>query len=450
MKIINGREEVILAELSDAPEQLDTVFFRTDINEPPRPSVKMEQAVETILQVRTLQDPKANVLATSHSSKTDGTLKENFDILKTELERKMDPISPEISDIVMVHTLEELKKANENYTASLIFLDNVRKAIPKEKNPPKASSQTPFWQLLISTAKVNGALPCCHRDNLSLRVFSDSCFCSDYFTRELEDVTNLYTADEELKVWGIAGAKSSKLDAIFVTENRDDLMVTLTGGPVFILLLWGLIKETRSLGRTLPSSIGKANRELLEQLYSKEWDKAKMKALTLAKKIEGETIQIILPLDVIIDVDGSEKVVDLKDINKGRLISVGPNTMTMVGNICAKRTFLQNGSVEPRSVLENKAESGTLLFMKEMLRNVKTLFVNGGDTVSDIRLLERELNLPTYRKEGKLRELAVGGFVVEWWNYLSKDRRMPPGIAFAQTGSLRTLYEKSRKEELFR
>ncbi len=450
MKIIKGCEDIILAELSDVPDQMETVFFRTDINEPPKPSVKVEQAVETILQIRNLQNPKANILSTSHSSKTDGTLKENFTILRTELERKMDPVSPEIKNAVMVNTLEELKKANEEYTSSLIFLDNIRKVIPEEKNPPKASSHTALWQSLHRTAKVNGALPCCHRDNLSLRVFSDGCFCNDYFVRELEDVTTLYAADEGLKVWGIAGAKSSKLDAIFVTENREDLMVTLTGGPVFILLLWGLINEARSLGRTLPSTIGKANRELLEQLYSKEWDKAKVKSLALAKKIEGETIQVILPLDVIIEVNGRERVVDLKDINKGKLISVGPNTMTMMGNICAKRIFLQNGSVEPRSFLEHKTESGTLLFMKEMLRNVKTLFVNGGDTVSDIRLLERELDLPTYRKNGKLRELAVGGFVVEWWNYLSKGGTMPPGIAFAQTGSLRTLYEKSREEEDFR
>ncbi|MBU7027089.1 MAG: phosphoglycerate kinase [Theionarchaea archaeon] len=454
MKIIRGYEDVILADLSDVPEELGTVFFRTDINEPPLPSLRVEQAVETILQIRSLQTPRANILSTSHSSKTDGTLKGNFEILKIELERKMDPVSPEISDMVLVNTLEELNKANEKYTSSVIFLDNVRKAVPEEKNPPKHSTQTELWQTLKGTAKVNGALPCCHRDNLSLRVFSDNCFCNDYFVQELEDITLLYgvdkeDADEELRIWGIAGAKSSKLDAILVTENREDLIVSLTGGPVFILLLWALINEARSLGRTLPDNIGKANRALLEQLYSAEWDKAKMKALTLAKKIEGETIQVILPIDVIIEVNNREKVVDLKDINKGRFISVGPNTMTMMGNICAKRVFLQNGSVEPRSTLENKTESGTLLFVKEMLRNVETFFVNGGDTVSDIRLLEKELDLPKHRKNGKLRELAVGGFVVKWWNYLSKNGKMPPGIAFAQTGSLRTLYEKSREEQSF-
>ena len=449
MKIIKGPEEIILADLSDVPEELGTIYFRTDINEPPKPSVKVEQAVETILQIRSLQKPKANILSTSHSSKTDGTLKENFSILKSELERKMDPISPEISHITMVNSLEEFKKANEKYTSSLIFLDNVRKAVHEEKNPPKNSTRTDLWQLLKGAAKVNGALPCCHRDNLSLRVFSDGCYCNDYFIQELADVTQLYGVNRGLKVWGIAGAKSSKLDAILVTENREDLMVCLTGGPVFILLLWALINETRSLGRTLPNNIGKANRQLLEQLYSKEWDKAKMKALALARKIEAETIQVILPIDVIVDVDGKEKVMDLKDVKKGRFISVGPNTMTMMGNICAQRIFLQNGSVEPRSALENKAESGTLMFMKEMLRNVKTLFVNGGDTVSDVRLLEKELDLPTYRKNGKLRELAVGGFVVEWWNYLSKGGDMPAGIAFTQTGSLRTLYEKSREEQSF-
>lgn len=449
MKIINGPEEVILADLSDVPEELGTIFFRTDINEPPKPSVKVEQAVETILQIRNLQTPKANILSTSHSSIPNGTLKDNFDILKSELERKMDPISSEISNIVMVDTLEELRKADKKYTSSFIFLDNVRKVVPEEKTPPKNSSQTEFWQLLKETAKVNGALPCCHRDNLSLRIFSDDCFCSDYFIRELDDITRLYGMGEGLKIWGVAGAKSSKLDAILVTENREDLIVCLMGGPVFILLLWALINERSSLARTLPNNIGKANRELLEQLYSQEWDKAKMKALTLARKIEAETIQVILPIDVIIDVDGREKVVNLKDVNKGRFISIGPNSMTMVGNICAKRIFLQNGSVEPRSTLENKVESGTFLLVKEMLRNVKTLFVNGGDTVSDVRLLEKELNLPTYRKNGKLREMSVGGFVVDWWRYLGRGETMPAGIAFAQTGSLKTLYEKSRGEQSF-
>ena len=188
---------------------------------------------------------------------------------------------------------------------------------------------------------------------------------------------------------------------------------------------------------------------MLEEVYTQEWDKTRMKALTLAKKIEEGSIQIILPMDVIIDVDGKEKVVNLKDINRGRFISIGPNTMTMMGNISTKRIFLQEGSIEPRSWVENKAESGTLLLIKELLKHVKTLFVNGGETVSDVRLLEKELNLPKYRANGKLRELAIGVFVVDWWNYLGRGGRIPPGIAFAQTGSLRTLYEKSRKEQSF-
>lgn len=450
MKIINGPEEVILADLSDVIEPLETVFFRTDINEPPQPSVKVEQAVKTIMQIRQLQNPRANILSTSHSSIPNGTLKENFDILKRELERKLDPISPEVSDIVMVETLQELKKADEKYTSSFIFLDNVRKAVPEEKTPPKDSSQTELWKIVKGTAKVNGALPCCHRDNLSLRVFSDGCFCNDFFVQELEDVTRLYGIDEgTLKIWGIAGARTQKLDAIFVTENRQDLLVCLDGGSIFILLLWALIKETPTLARTLPSTIGKENRELIERVYAEEWNKTKMKALTLAKKIEEGSIQVILPIDVIIDVDGKEKVVNLKDINEGQFISVGPNTMTMMGNISAKRIFLQNGSIEPRSWVENKTESGTLLLVKELLKHVKTLFVNGGETVSDVRLLEKELNLSKYRNNGKLRELAIGVFVVDWWNYLGRGGMMPPGIVFAQTGSLRTLYEKSRKEQPF-
>lgn len=450
MKIIDGPEEVILADLSDVPNGLGTVYFRTDINEPPQPSVKVEQAVKTTMQIRQLQDPKANILSTSHSSIPNGTLKDNFDILKSELERGFDPISPEISDIIMVDTVQEMKEANEKYTSSFIFLDNVRKAVPEEKTPPKDSVNTEFWQAVKETAKVNGALPCCHRDNLSLRVFADGCFCSDPFIQELHDVTRLYGVDEgRLKIWGIAGAKSSKLDAIFVTENREDLLVDLDGGPVFVLLLWALMKEATTLGRTLPANIGKANRQLLEEMYSNEWDKTKMKALALAKKIEKGSIKVILPIDVIIDVKGKEKVVNLKDIDKGRFISVGPNTITMMGNISTQRIFLQNGSVEPRSWLENKTESGTLLLVKELLDHVKTLFVNGGDTVSDVRLLEKELNLPKYRNNGKLRELAIGGFVVEWWNYLGRGGEIPAGIAFAQTGSLRTLYEKSRKEQPF-
>lgn len=449
MKIIKGPEDVILADLTDVPDHLGTVFFRTDINEPPEPSVKVEQATNTIMQVRELQNPKANILSTSHSSIEGGTLKENFEILKSEVERKLDPISPEITDIIMVDTLEELKKADKTHESSYIFLDNVRKAVPIEKKPPKDTSNTELWKLLKGMAKVNGALPCCHRDNLSLRVFADGCYCNDYFIQELEEATHLFAENEGTKIWGIAGAKSSKLDAILVTENREDVIVGLMGGPVFILLLWALITEKSSLSRTLPNNIGKPNRELLEELYSHEWEKAKRKALTLAKKIENQTINVILPIDIIVDIKGKERVVNLKDINKGRLISVGPNTMTMMGNICAQRVFLQNGSVEPRSALKTKTESGTFLFMKEMLKNVKKLFVNGGDTVSDVRLMEKELNLAKYRGNGKLRELAIGGFVVQWWNYLSKGGEIPPGIEFAQTGSLRSLYEKLRKEQVF-
>jgi len=451
VRIIETPENIVLADISDISHDLDTVYLRADINEPPRPSLRVEQTVRTILAIRKLQKKKANILCTSHSSIPNGSLKDNFQILKEMLEREMDPIEPEIKNIIFVNSLEEVKRANENHKESLIFLDNVRKTVPEEKNPPANSSETEFWKLVKNTTKINGALSSCHRDNLSLRVFSDGCFCNSYFCRELEDITKIYNSENgDIKIWGIAGAKTDKLRAILLTEGKEDLLVNLDGGPIFVLLLWALINKASSLGRTLPRSIGKLNKELIEQFFGKRWETTKTEALKIAEKIEEGVIDVILPIDILIeDEDGIEKVVDLRDIDKGRFISIGPNTVKMIGNISTKRIFLQNGSVEPRTTLETKSESITYLLIKTLLKRVDELFLNGGDTVSDVRSLEKELELAKYRKE-KLRELAVGGFVVHWWNYLNRRGDIPPGVEFAQIGSLKSLYEVKRMQQDFR
>ncbi|MEA1994322.1 MAG: phosphoglycerate kinase [Euryarchaeota archaeon] len=451
MRIIETSENVVLADTSDIAHDLDTVYFRADINEPPRPSLRVEQTVRTVLAVRRLQKKKANILCTSHSSLVNGTLKENFQILKRVLEKEMDPISPEVKNILFVNSLEEMKKANGNNNGSLIFLDNIRRIVPEEKNPPPNSSDTELWKMLKDTTKINGALSSSHRDHLSLRLFSEGCFCNKYFARELEDITKIYNSKtEDIKVWGIAGAKRGKLRAILLTEGRDDLLVCLDGGPVFVLLLWALIKRASSLGRTLPHTIGKLNKELIEGFFGDNWKSTKTEALKIAEKIESGVIDVILPIDVIIeDENGVEKVVGLRDIDRGKFISIGPNTIKMIGNISRKRIFLQNGSVEPRKMLKAKSESITYLLIKTLLKRVDELFLNGGDTVSDVRSLEKELRLAKYRKD-ILRELAVGGFVVYWWNYLNKGRDMPPGVKFTQIGSLRNLYEEKRRKQEFR
>ncbi|HDN81958.1 MAG TPA: phosphoglycerate kinase [Methanomicrobia archaeon] len=450
VRIIETSESIVLADISDISYDLDTVYLRADINEPPRPSLRVEQTVRTILAIRQLQKKKTNILCTSHSSIPNGSLKENFQILKEMLEREIDPINPEVKNIIFVKSLEEMKRANEKYKESLIFLDNVRKTVPEERNPPANSSNTEFWKLVKDTTKINGALSSCHRDNLSLRVFSDGCFCNSYFARELEDITKIYNSENgNIKIWGIAGAKRDKLRAILLTEGKEDLLVNLDGGPIFVLLLWALINKAPSLGRTLPHTIGKLNKELIEKFFGDKWESTKAEALKIAEKINNGLIDIILPIDVLIeDEDGIEKVVDLRDIDKGRFISIGPNTIKMIGNISTKRIFLQNGSVEPRTTLETKSESITYLLIKSLLKRVDELFLNGGDTVSDVRSLENELELAKYRKD-KLRELAVGGFVVHWWNYLNKGREIPPGVEFAYIGSLRNLYMVRRRQQDF-
>ncbi|MFQ5891407.1 MAG: phosphoglycerate kinase [Candidatus Methanofastidiosia archaeon] len=446
MKIIQTLDrELILAELSDVKHTLKDVFFRTDINEPPQPSVRVEQTVKTILKIRELQDENANIICTSHSSKLGGSLRENYEILKIELEKQLDPISEEVKSIEFVETFEEMAALQKSREGSLIFLDNIRKVFTQELKPPNNSTSTVFWKFLSNMTNVHGALACCHRDNLSLRVFAGGCFCNDYFTQELEDITKLYLSEgDEIKIWGIAGTKPDKLDAIYLTENRDDLLVVLDGGPILTLLLWALAKESKTLGRTIPKNLGKENKELIERNYGKKWESVKVEACAIAKKIEEGSIQVILPIDVIVEENGKVKTVDLTEINRGRFISVGPNTITMTGNMAAKRVFLQNGSLEPRDSLERRRESTTFHLVRDLLGRCKTLFLNGGDTVADTRTLENELRLESNRKEKRLRELAVGGFVVYWWNYLNKGRTAPPGIKFAAIGSLKSLYEERK------
>lgn len=452
MKILKTpHRDLVFAGFSDLPETTGTAYFRTDINGPPGPSVRMEQTVDTICDLRKHQEPGSNILIIAHASKAEKSIEENFNELKSEVENSKIKTSLPIKNIFFARSLDELKKLNESNKDSIVFLENIRKVCSEELLPPAESTKTDFWKYFTQFKKINGALSCCHRDSLSLRLFADGCYCNDQFISELYDITQLYTDTTELKMWGIAGAKSEKLDAIRLTEGRDDLMVVLDGGPVFVLLLWALSQKATSLKRTLPTSIGKENTELIEKFYKKNWDKVKEDALEIVKKIDNGSISMILPIDVNIKkADGTTKTVNLKEIGEGKFESIGPNSISMIGNMAAKRIFLQNGSWEERNVLEYcKTESTTNSFCKEVLNKSSKFFINGGDTVSDIRTLEHELKLSKYREKGKLKELAVGGFVVHWWKYLHQGKYVPHGVNYAEIGSFRTLYMKKKEQRGF-
>lgn len=436
--------KIVLSELKDSMAELGDVYLRTDINEPPAPSLKVEQAADTITDIRKQQSPTANILCTSHSSKIDSSLKDNFNVLRNEIEKRIDPISPEIEGCLFVNTFEELTKANKENEGHLIFLDNIRRVVSEETKPPVNSSESFLWKYLNPYTKINNALSCCHRDHLSLRVFTDGCYCSDTFVKELQAITDLYTAsDNDVKIWGVAGAKRDKLDSIYLTEGRDDLMVALDGGPILVLLIWALAREARSFSRVLPSNIGKENRELIERFFGgPKWEVIKHKAIKIAKMIEEGAIDIILPIDVIVDDGGVEKTVSLSAINKGRFLSLGPNSLTMLGEICARRQFVQTGSVEPKEYLDRGEESTTYNLVKEVLRHSSRFYINGGDTVSDIRSFETPLKLYKYREKKTYRELASGGFVVKWWGFLNSGKNIPPGVRYASIGSFKSLYKK--------
>ncbi|HOE93649.1 MAG TPA: phosphoglycerate kinase [Methanofastidiosum sp.] len=452
MKILKTpHHDLVFAEFSDLPEKTGTVYFRTDINGPPGPSVRMEQTVNTICNLREHQEDGSNILIIAHASKAEKSIEDNFKELKTEVLSSAKNLALPLENILFARDLNELKKLSNSNKNSIVFLENIRKICGEELVPPSDSTKTDFWEYFTQYTKINGALSCCHRDALSLRLFADGCYCNDSFISELYDITQLYTDTKELKLWGVAGAKAEKLDAIRLTEGRDDLMVVLDGGPVFVLLLWALYQKAPSLKKTLPASIGKENTELIEKFYTKNWEKVKENALEIAKKIEGGSINMILPIDVNIKKqDGTTKTVNLKEIGEGKFESIGPNSITMIGNMAAKRIFLQNGSWEERKNLDNgKGESTTNSFCKEVLNKSSKFFINGGDTVSDIRTLENVLKLSKYREKGKLKELAVGGFVVHWWKYLYHGKYVPHGVKYAEIGSFRTLYTKMREQRGF-
>lgn len=436
--------KIILAELKDSMTEFGDVYLRTDINEPPAPSLKVEQAVSSITEIRERQDPKANILCISHASDVTRSLKENYEVLRTELEKHIDPITPEVEGVTFVKTFEELSRQNKKKEGNLIFLDNIRKVVPEETKPPTNSSDSGLWKFLGPYDKINSALSCCHRDHLSLRVFTDGCYCSNSFVRELQTVTDFYSStSDDVKIWGVAGAKLDKLDSIYLTEGRDDLIVALNGGPILVLLVWALAKEARSLSRILPDQIGQQNRELIERFFGgPKWDMIRNKALQIARMIEEGAIDIILPIDVIVESEGTEKTVSLSAIDKGKFLSLGPNSLTMLGEISARRQFMQTGSVEPTAYLERGEESTTYNLAREVLRHARTFYINGGDTVSDIRTFESSLRLYKYREKKIFKELASGGFVVKWWSFLNSRKNIPPGVRYASIGSFKNLYKK--------
>ncbi|MCC7569277.1 MAG: phosphoglycerate kinase, partial [Candidatus Methanofastidiosa archaeon] len=138
--------KIVLSEFKDSVSEFGDVYLRTDINEPPARSLKMEQAVRTITQIREMQDPKANILCTSHASDVKKSLSDNFEILRMEIEKEIDPIAPELNGCAFVNSLDELSRANKEYEGHLIFLDNVRKTVAEETKPPENSSGSALWR----------------------------------------------------------------------------------------------------------------------------------------------------------------------------------------------------------------------------------------------------------------------------------------------------------------
>ena len=183
MKILKTpHHNLVFAEFSDLPETTGTVYFRTDINGPPGPSVRMEQTVNTIKNLRKYQQPGSNILITAHASKAEKSIEENFKEFKQEIENPKTKMPQPLTSIYFAKDITELKKLNESNKDSIIFLENVRKVCAEELNPPENSSKTDYWQYFTQFRKINGALSCCHRDSLSLRLFADGCYCNDYFT----------------------------------------------------------------------------------------------------------------------------------------------------------------------------------------------------------------------------------------------------------------------------
>ena len=275
MKILKTpHHDLVFAEFSDLPEKTGTVYFRTDINGPPGPSVRMEQTVDTICNLRKHQEDGSNILIVAHASKAEKSIEESFKELRTEVLNSAKNLTLPLENILFAHDLNELKKINSSNKNSIVFLENIRKICGEELVPPNDSTKTISGSILQYTNK--WALPAVI-GMLFLRLFADGCYCNDS-SQELYDITQLYTETKEPKLWGVAGAKAEKLDAIRLTEGRDDLMVVLDGGPVFVLLLWALYQKAPSLKKTLPASIGKENTELIEKFYTKNWEKVKENA----------------------------------------------------------------------------------------------------------------------------------------------------------------------------
>ena len=176
MKILKTpHHDLVFAEFSDLPETTGTVYFRTDINGPPGPSVRMEQAVDTICELRKHQEPGSNILVIAHASKAEKSIEDNFSELKAEVENSKVKTALPLKNIFFARDMEELRKLNESNKDSIVFLENIRKVCGDELVPPTDSTQTEFWQYFTKYTKINGALSCCHRDALSLRLFADGC-----------------------------------------------------------------------------------------------------------------------------------------------------------------------------------------------------------------------------------------------------------------------------------
>ena len=313
--------------------------------------------------IQYLIDHKAKVILCSHLGRPKGAPEDKF---------RLAPIAKRLSELLgkPVATTRDCigpeaeAAAKALKSGGVLLLENLRFHAEEEKNGPD------FSKALASLAEVyvNDAFGTAHRAHASIvgvTKYLQPAVCGFLLEKELVNLGGILTNPVHPFAALFGGAKVS--DKVALIEN-------ILGKVNFILVGGGMAATfLKSEGYEVGQSLIEADRI--------------QTAADLITKTKANNINLILPLDVVITNDvtdkGSYQVVDIDKVPKNmKIVDIGPKTVeSFTATLKKCKTVFWNG---PMGVYEIPQFAKGSIAMAQLLAGLKASTVIGGGSTADM------------------------------------------------------------------
>lgn len=348
------------------------VFVRVDINSPIDPKTgeimddsRIKACMDTLSHLH-----NSKVIMIAHQGRPGDidciSLEKHAKILERYLEKEV-KFTGGVIDKATLREIENLR------VGEILLLENIRfyaeEMLLKENEMDK--SYILHRLLPYVDYYVNDAFSAAHRAQLSLVAFAKyrPMLAGKLMEREIEGIRKFFEIDARPKVLILGGSKIE--DSIKVTKNMLDKNLVdyvITGGVVSTVFL-------KSAG----VKIGRVNEEFLKNSY-----KDLEKYLSIVDSIlSNHREKIVLPSDVVININNSPTVVDVDEIEKynGPIWDIGPKTVETYRELIDIAAVI--GMNGPMGVYEIEGfERGTKEIFECVSRSKAYKIVGGGHTIS--------------------------------------------------------------------